>query len=271
MHIHHGPDPRVERRADALEIAQQARDVGMRAIVLKSHEHPTAPVAYVVNKIVKEILVAGSICLDIEVGGLNAFALEASAKLGAKVVWMPTFSSANDMKINGRNGNGITILDSDGKLVPVVDDILDIVNSYRMVLASGHISALETFALVDRAIEKGVANIVITHPLWPRGGAKLNIAQQKQLADKGTVIEHCFANTMPFPDRIDPMVMVEAIKAVGVERCIMTTDFGQSYNPSPADGMRMAIATMLKCGLSEKELELLIKVNPSRILGLDST
>ncbi len=268
MHIHHEPDARVERRADALQVARQAQEAGLRAIVLKSHEYPTAPVAYILSQIVSDITIFGSICLDLEAGGLNLYALEASAKLGAKVVWMPTFTSANDMKINGCGDGGISVLDSNGKLVPVVDEILDIVKNYQMVLATGHISTPETFPLVERAMEKGVSNIVITHPLWPRGGSRLDLPGQQRLAKEGAFIEHCFANTMPFPDRIDPMRMVEAIKTVGAEHCIMSTDFGQMYNPAPAEGMRMAIATMLKCGLSEREVELLVKVNPATLLGL---
>ncbi len=269
MHLHHGPDPRVERRVDALQAAHQAQEAGMRAIVLKSHEYPTAPLAYLLSQVVSDINIFGSICLDFEVGGLNIYALEASAKLGAKVVWMPTFTSANDMKMNGLGDGGISVLDSNGKLLPVVDEILDIVKSYQMVLATGHISVLETFTLVERAVKKGVSKIVITHPLWPRGGAKLGIPEQQRMAEEGAFIEHCFGNTMPFPDRLDPMRIVEAVRMVGAEHCIMSTDLGQAYNPAPAEGMRMAIATMLMCGLSEREVELLVKVNPATLLGLD--
>ena len=48
----------------------------------------------------------------------------------------------------------------------------------------------------------------------------------------------------------------------------MSTDLGQAHNPAPAEGMRMMIATMLKCGITEKEIELMVKVNPARLLGL---
>jgi hypothetical protein len=269
MHIHYGPDPRVERRVDALQVAGQARDAGMRAVVLKSHEYPTAPVAYVVNQVVNGISVFGSICLDFEIGGLNVHALEASAKLGAKVVWMPTFTSANDVKLNTGREGGTSVLDSGGKLLPVVDELLNIIKNNQMVLCTGHISTAETFALVERALEKGISRIIITHPLWPAGGSKMGLVQQKQLAQKGTFIEHCFGNTMPFPDRLDPMKIAEAVKFVGAEHCVMTTDLGQAHNPCPAEGMRVAIGTMLKCGLSEKDVELMVKTNPAALLGLN--
>jgi predicted TIM-barrel fold metal-dependent hydrolase len=74
---------------------------------------------------------------------------------------------------------------------------------------------------------------------------------------------------MPLSARIDPAKIVEAIRLLGAERCIMSTDFGQAYNPAPAEGMRMMIATMLRCGLTERELETMIKVNPAKLLDLD--
>lgn len=269
MHVHHSPDPRVERRLDALEVALQAQTFGMRAVVLKSHEYPTAPVAYVVGKQAQNIAVFGSICLDLEVGGLNPYALEASAKMGAKVVWMPTFTSANDMRIKGISGQGISILDEKGNLLPVIDDILDITKNYRMVLSTGHLSLPESVALVERAVQRGVAKIVITHPLSEVAGAYFGLPEQRQMAEKGAFLEHCFSHTMYFMGRIDPMTFVEAIRTVGAEHCIMTTDLGQAFNPAPAEGMRMLVGTMLQCGLTEKELELMIKVNPAKLLDLN--
>ena len=55
----------------------------------------------------------------------------------------------------------------------------------------------------------------------------------------------------------------------GYPEGVMGPDLGQAHNPAPAEGIRMAIATMLKCGLSEKEVELMVKVNPARLLDLD--
>ena len=269
MHVHHSPDPKTERSVDALQAARHAQEAGMRAIVLKSHDYPTVPVAYLVNQIVDNVVVLGSISLNLEVGGLNPHALIASAKLGAKIVWMPTFTSANDMSRKGLTEGGITILDGEGRLLPVVNDILDIIKSYRMVLATGHLSVAESFALVDEARRKEISKVVISHPLLKTLGAYLSLEEQRSMADKGAFIEHCFGNTMPLSMRLDPKVIVEASREVGAERCIMTTDFGQVHNPKPAEGMRMMIATMLQCGLSEREIELMIKVNPARLLSLD--
>ncbi|HZA23096.1 MAG TPA: DUF6282 family protein, partial [Dehalococcoidia bacterium] len=63
IHVHFAPDPRVERRSDALEVAQQAAEMGMRGLVLKSHEYPTQPVAYTVSQIIPDITLIGGIAL----------------------------------------------------------------------------------------------------------------------------------------------------------------------------------------------------------------
>ena len=84
IHVHFAPDPRVERRGSAIEIAKQARDMGMRGLVLKSHDYPTHPVAYTVSEVVPGITLIGGIALDVEVGGLNPMAVESTAKMGGR-------------------------------------------------------------------------------------------------------------------------------------------------------------------------------------------
>jgi len=57
-------------------------------------------------------------------------------------------------------------------------------------------------------------------------------------------------------------------KAIGAEHSIMSTDLGQSYNPPAPEGMRMFIATLLRKGLEAKEIEMMVKTNPAKLLGL---
>jgi len=268
MHVHHAPDAHIRRRVDALQAAVQAEEAGMKAIVLKNHDYPTAPLAYMVNQHVENLTVYGSLSLDFEIGGLNPAAVEASALLGAKVLWMPTFSSANDREKLGRSGKGIKILDEKGKILPVVQEILDIVKSHAMVLATGHVSVPEAFALVDEAVRKGITKIVVTHPLEQRVGATLSLEEQQRMVQKGAFIEHCFLCTMPLGDQLDPRRIVEAVNAVGAEHCILTTDLGQDWNPPPAEGMRMMVGTLLRCKLSIEEIEIMIKTNPAALLDL---
>ncbi|MFC1917137.1 DUF6282 family protein [Chloroflexota bacterium] len=268
MHVHNGPDANIDRRVDALQAALQAQEMGMRAIVLKSHDYPTAPVAYHVKQVVPDLEIFGSISLDLTVGGLNPHAVEASAGLDARVVWMPTFNSTCDMKRKNLPG-GVPLLDENGKTVPALDEVLQVIKAHDMVVATGHISKPEVFAMVDRAKALGLQKIVITHPFLERWGAYLNLEEQQQMADKGAFLEYTFSITLPMHSRLDPMKIVEAVKLIGAEHCIMSTDLGQEWNMPPAEGMRMGIATMLKCGLSRQEIEIMIKENPAKLLGLE--
>ena len=60
--------------------------------------------------------------------------------------------------------------------------------------------------------------------------------------------------------------LAEAIRETGPDRCVLTTDFGQPENPAPAEGMRMAIASLLQAGLTSEEVTKVVKDNPLRLL-----
>jgi imidazolonepropionase-like amidohydrolase len=268
MHMHHGPDAHMKRSVDALQAAVQAEKAGMRAIVLKHHDYPTAPLAEMAGQSVPNVKVFGSICLDFAVGGLNPSAVEISALLGAKVVWMPTFSAAAEMEKRGRKGEGISIMDELGQIKPAVREILQIIKSHDMVLATGHLGKTEAFALVGEARRQGITKMVMTHATDKRFGANLSIKEQREIAEKGAFVEHCFVSTLATTGKTEPESIVEAVKAVGANRCILSTDLGQAMNPPPAEGMSLMVGSMLNHGLTAEEIETMIKVNPAMLLGL---
>ena len=267
IHVHFAPDPKVERRGSAIEIAEQAAKMGMQALVLKSHEYPTQPVAYTVSQIVPDITLIGGIALDYEVGGLNPAAVEATANMGGRVVWMPTYSAQADRQHKGLSG-GIFLLDDNSKLLPEVYAILEVVKAYDMVLATGHVSTLECMALVSEAKHLGINRVVVTHGTTSAFWTGMTPADMKTMAGMGAYIEHCLHVMMPMTYRMPPQDLVEVIRTIGTENCIISTDFGQDFHPMPAEGLRMGIATLLKAGLDEVELGMLVKDNPARLLGL---
>jgi len=270
MHMHAGPDSIRDRSVHALEAGLQAQAAGMRAIVLKSHEYPTAPMAFVVNQAAKEIRVFGTICMNYQVGGLNVHAVETHAKLGAKVVWMPTLSAKEDWKKRKLPGEGISLLDAKDKLVPGVREIMEVVKKYNIILATGHIAPVkEAMVLVEEARKMGLPKVVVTHPLELRAGSNPSIEEQKVMVGNGAIIEHCYVPCMPEACSLDPRRVVEQVKAVGVKNCFLSTDFGQAENAVPVEGMRSMIATYLKLGFTKEEMEILVKKNPARLLDLE--
>ncbi len=267
IHVHCAPDPRVERRGSAIDVARQALDMGMRGMVLKSHEYPTQPMAYTASQAVPGITLIGGVALDVEVGGLNPMAVESTAKMGGRVVWMPTFSARADRQHKGLSG-GISILDDDGKLVPEVYPILESIKAHDMVLATGHLSTDESMALVSEARNMAIERVVVTHATTMSFWTGMTLEDMKTLASMGAYIEHCLHVMMPLTYRMMPRDLVDTITAIGMERCIVSTDFGQDFHPMPAEGLRMGIATLLQAGLEEVEVGMLVKDNPARLLGL---
>ena len=277
MHLHHGPVA-GPTRFDALELARQAQQAGMRGIVFKDSGYPNAPLVQLIRKLVPELEIFGSLCLNYNCGGLNVHAVESNAQLGAKVVWMPTYTSTNSVKAFRAlgvpvKGEGISIIDSKGRLVPEGSPILSVVKKYDMVLATGHISPEEIFALVEEALRLGINKLLITHPLDKEFSDRVpSMEELKRLAAMGAIIEHTFVAHLPTEFSRNPAHTVEAIRELGAEHCIISTDLGLfTYNPPPAEGMRMFIATLLRHGMAPEEIELMAKVNPAKLLGLDVT
>jgi hypothetical protein len=246
----------------------------MKAIVLKSHSY-TAAVAIIVNQLVPGIKVVGSICLNYEVGGLNYHAVQNAAGLGAKIVWMPTFAAANSINKFRElglplEGEGISLLDGSGKLVPEMGRILSIIRDNNMVLATGHISPREAFALIKEAVNAGIKKMIITHPTDKEFGENhFTIDDIKELAAMGAFIEFTIIGILPNEFCHDPAQLAQTIKTIGPEHCIVSTDLGQPQNPLPVEGMRLFIATLLRHGLTQEEVEMMIKSNPAKLLDLD--
>jgi hypothetical protein len=261
IHVHAGPDPVADRRFDAYEMAVAARDAGMRAVIFKSHEYPTVPVAYLLNKLVPEFTVFGAISLDNEVGGLNPVALEASAKMGAAKVWMPTYA-ADHWSTTYYDRPGLRVLDDAGALLPVVHDILDLVEQYDLVLGTGHLSTVEQLELVSVARKRDLKTVVTHADMW------IPVEAQVTMAGQGAYIEHAAVGCMPASFGWSFDQVAAAVRATGAGAAILSTDLGQTDNPAPAEGMRMFIAAMLRAGFTKDEVELMVKVNPARLLGV---
>jgi hypothetical protein len=272
MHMHPGPGGIC--RLDAIEAARQAQQAGMKASVLKSHAY-TAAVAIMVNQQVPGFKTFGSVCLDYEIGGLNPHAVSTGAALGAKVVWMPTFSSTNSIKKMRAlglplQGEGISLLNKEGTLLPEVESILSIIKKFDMVLASGHISPPEAFILFNRAQELGIKKMVVTHPTDAEFLERsYTVEELQQLAKMGAYSEFTLVGILPNEFCHDPVKIVKTIKAIGAEHCIISTDLGQPQNPLPVEGLRLFIATLIHHGMTQKEIEQMVKINPAVLLGLE--
>jgi len=87
--------------------------------------------------------------------------------------------------------------------------------------------------------------------------------------EMGAYLELCVIACLPPIPTVSLLHFVETIHRMGAEHCVLSTDLGQVYNPSPVQGMRMFIVNLLQLGISEKEIDLMTRKNPAMLLGLD--
>ena len=60
------------------------------------------------------------------------------------------------------------------------------------------------------------------------------------------------------------------MRAVGVDRVTLGTDFGQAINEPPAAGMQTFADALFAAGLTEAEIRRMACTNPNALLALDA-
>ncbi len=268
IHAHADPDS-VSRSIDAIDLARMAKDRGMRALVLKSHWEPTASMAYLVRKAVPGIEIFGGIDLNRSVGGVNPVAVErmAAVKGGwGRVVWMPTFDAENQVRYSKENRPFVPV-SRKGRLLPSVKEVIALVAKRRLTLETGHSSPAECLAIVREARRQGVEHIIVTHAMLPPVG--MSIPQMQEAAREGAYIEFVY-NALIGPNKAFEIGdYIKAIRAVGPQSCILSSDLGQAGNPFHPDGLAAFLQALRDAGISEADLDLMAKTNPARALAMD--
>jgi len=166
LHAHASPSL-LPRHGDDVSTANVEHELGFSTVVLKAHEGSTVERAHAAGS-----GVIGGIVLNSPVGGANPDAVEVAARLGGRVVWMPTVSSAThkagaaNPELSVHHGFELRLVEvfTDGRLRPEWYDVLDVVVAHDLVLASGHLAALEAAALFEAAHERGVRRMLMNHP-----------------------------------------------------------------------------------------------------------
>ena len=271
MHIHSAPDIR-KRKMNDLELMEAAVAMGSRAMVIKSHNVPTMDRAVLVNRIREEkypdsdFQMFGGITLNQPVGGLNPYAVEAALKLGAKVVWMPTNTSENHRKKEGKE-EGVAVV-RDGKTVPELETIFQLIKDFDAVLATGHISPYECFCVTEAARNRGVKKIVITHPEFHIVGMSME-ERIRIVKDYGVLLEMVYAQPIGggmykknLPEN------VETMRAIGCRHFIVSTDSGQLQNPPWYESIEEYVDYLYSEGFAKDEIEQMTQKNPANMLGI---
>lgn len=274
MHVHSNPDLRL-RAYDDFQLMEAGIRVGARAIVIKTHQGTTMDRAYLCNrhnKIVhgdtNNFTMLGSVTLNRVIGGINPYAVDSGLKLGAKVVWLPTQSARNHMEKNNQDASKCVEVVKDGKIVPELKDVFELIKDHNAVLGTAHVSPKEAFVVVEAARNAGVKNIVITHPEW--WIVDMSVEDQvRMVKDYDVILERCYAQNMgggAYKSNLPSNL--EIIKTVGYENVMVDTDGGQVENPHWELAMEEYMQYLVDNGIPEEHVYHMTRTIPARLLGL---
>ena len=284
LHVHAGPSV-MPRAVDAAEMLLEAEISDYRAIVIKDHYFPTMMSADQVEKHVGsgKCRVFGGIALNNSVGGIRLKAVDAACALGAKLVWMPTVSALRHKEMHSGKGlafpssqgmqvaeETIYYLDEAGNLKPEVLAVLDYLAKHPdVILGTGHGSRSEIDALIHAAAERGIQRILVNHPHYMIGASVEDMAAWSRLGAFIELNATVFVPESRFCTN-DIRETKEIVDAVGLEKIVVDSDYGQNKNGSPVAGLDAFIDMVQKtCGLDEDQLDLICYRNPAWLLGME--
>jgi hypothetical protein len=268
LHAHHGPDA-YARQWDAFEVAKLAKERGMRAVVLKNHWTETAGIAQLVRKYgTQGIEVFGSVTLDTPVGGVNPMAVRYMADVEGtwgRIVWMPTHDSEHEVDYY-KETRAKAIVSRNGKLIPEVFEVLDLIKERNLTLATGHLTPEEVLMIMAEARKRGITRIIVTHPLLGPQYTAMSLPQMQEAVKLGGAIE-ITAGALS-RDGAAKTRALEVIKALGTQNVFVASDSGLVGTPNHPDALATAIKSLRAAGFSEQDLNRMFKETPARLVGL---
>jgi hypothetical protein len=281
-HVHSGPSI-APRGVDHLELLEAYSAAGVAAVVTKDHDYSGVMTAALISKHHPELRtkILSSIVLNNVVGGFNPYAVEHTAAMGGKVVWMPTLAAENHLRWEKtsnwvhpastqkmRPAVGIPVLDHNGTVRDDVKEVLDVIARNDMVLASGHLHVSETWLVFEEARRRGVTRLVLTHP---EDIVDASMNDVKGMAAMGAFVEHSlcmFVEGSKFKT-CSAEDLRQHIDAAGVDQTVLCSDLGQTGTISPLEGLRRGIRLCIDLGYDDKQIRKMVSSNAARMLGLE--
>ncbi len=275
MHVHSNPDIR-HRAYDDFELTEAAVRVGARAIVIKTHQGTTVDRAYLCNRYNERVhggdndfTMFGGVTMNRQVGGINPAAVESGLKLGAKVIWLPTQSARNHLVKNKADTTNCVEVVKDGKVVPELNSVFQLIKDHDAVLGTAHVSPEECFRVVEAARDAGVKKIVVTHPEWWLVGMSLE-DQVRIVKDYDVILEHCYAQPLGGGKYKSNLEMnLEAVRACSYEHVMVCTDGGQVENPNWEIALEEYMRYLADHGITESQLYYMTHTIQAGLLGIN--
>jgi len=246
FHVHTAPDVFGRALTDDEEAAL-SKDRGMEAVVLKSHTALAADRAWIARRRVPGMKIFGGITLNGAAGGITRLKDAPS---------------------------GIKVVGDDGKVLPAVREVLKECGAQKLVVETGHSSGEEALAIIEAARDAGCDRIVVTHAEFEVIG--MTVDQMKKAASMGAKMEIATLGALSGPQahlafmrnskNISFKESADHIKQVGAAHFIISTDLGQTANPSPPDGLAWLVGGLTSQGITKEQIQTMGRENPGKLL-----
>ncbi|MDC7784688.1 DUF6282 family protein [Rhodoplanes sp. TEM] len=282
-HVHSGPSI-APRGLDHLALVRETSEAGFAAVITKDHDYAGVATAALITANFPELKtrIYSGIALNNVVGGLNPWAVEHTAAMGGKVVFMPTLAAEHHLRWEKKSSwvhpattqkvrpaVGVPVLDADGAVRDDTKEILDIVARTGLVLVSGHLHVSETWKVFEEAKRRGVATMVLTHP---EDIVEATLDDVRGLVALGAYVEHSlcmFLEGSKFKTRTAEDLKAQ-IDAAGVDRTILCSDLGQTGVYSPLEGFRRGIRLCMDLGYADADIRKMVSTNAARAFRLEA-
>lgn len=278
LHCHSGPAamPRILGHHEAFLMAREA---GFKALLYKDHYYLGTAHCAVLKDIYPDadIELYSGVALNNASGGVNPHAVDHAIKLGAKIVWFPTFSARNHIEAYASKSFPktakpmlppvpLSVLDANGKLIDEARQICDLIAEGDVILAGGHLHVSELYILFEEAKARGVTKLLVNHPSYIIGCSDDDI---RSLVSLGAYIEHSIC--MFVTGRVkqhETADLVHMMEVAGVDRTVLGSDLGLTQAPKPVDGYRMIVSDLLDHQVSKADIRSMIATNAASLLNL---
>ncbi len=281
LHCHSGPAamPRILDHHEALMDCAAAR---FRALLYKDHFYLGTAHALMLEKLLPEtgVRLFSGLALNNASGGFNPHAVDHAIKLGGRIIWMPTLSAKNHIEVlaSGQvktfpktaqkmlDALPLSPFDANGRLIDDVKQILDLIAEGNVILAGGHLSVPELFAVFEEARARGVTKLLVNHPTYIVGCTDADI---RGLVALGAVMEHSICMFVEGRSKkFSPQQLAHLIDVAGVGNTILSSDLGLLGSPRPVDGFREVVGILLDLQVSQTDIRTLVGDNAARLLDL---
>jgi hypothetical protein len=266
-YVHGSPDP-IPRHRNDIDLAVELRSAGLAAAVHRHHSSSTVERAALAREVTGFPL-WGAVEFSGPAGGLDPTLAEVGLRQGAVLVVLPMLSGSGWRAMRAATDpaerdpfdyGDAPVVGGDGRLLPAVGDVIDLVASAGAALVTGYLLPAEQAAVIRLAAARGLERIVLSNPIG-RGFA-IDAATVLDLAALGPV------NVEISVHQVDAHLDEAAalIGRLGPERVIVSSDGGTATAPPPPELLAWGCGRLRDAGFTETEIGRMVRDNPAAML-----